>query len=477
MICKSIGRKGDKVKIIRQPFLIDQIITHELKDGSGFIVVYLNEFKVASAFFILYTSDSRTWIEHLKKAKESYKEAKVQNALLSAQSFYENLDSNEDDTIFFSSSNLMAQSSLKNSRSCLLYSPSESTDFTDNSSQSGNGNVSLTKTISSNFNLPSKLYLNENVESPQKATSLELGDLCNSSLTINSSDISRNSQSADNRTSVSVTVTSPRPERRAFLLRGSGAVEYSFNQFLNANTLSVNVPTFNMNKPLSQPSSNASIQIPSIQSQHINKNSRASRNLQKFISPSVNKPPLIKMKNINGPKIHSAPTSEGTSPVLSFDSEQGGGELILQFSGSDEQINYGRLSSININEKKQSWGKNKQNQKRNMNNERRYHRADSIENYKKEKNNSIHKRLSWNYGQPGMVKKQNLQSLVCNKHLNKCLSSETVNSSSAFSSSGSVPFSMISCECGHCDTETLDNLKKIDLNNFIFRCFASSSLT
>ncbi|XP_076365462.1 pleckstrin homology domain-containing family G member 5-like isoform X3 [Tachypleus tridentatus] len=76
LVCKPVGRRGDKVRIIRQPYLIEKLIVQELSDGGGFMVVYLNEFRVAVAAFILYTHDPRNWLENIKKAQQAYQEAK-----------------------------------------------------------------------------------------------------------------------------------------------------------------------------------------------------------------------------------------------------------------------------------------------------------------------------------------------------------------------------------------------------------------
>ena len=474
LICKSIGRKGDKVKVIRQPFLVDRIVTHELKEGSGFIVLYLNEFKVASAFFILYTNEIRTWIDHIKRAKESYKEGKAQHALLSAQSsIFRTIDGDDEESDLSSSALILPQGSPKASRSILLSSTSGSNENTDTSLT---GNVSSTKIHSSVSNFSNKLISNDNIELPSRATSFELGDLRNPSLTADSLEVFCASQSVDARAPVSVTVTSPRPERRAYLLRGSGAVESSINtQYTNANTLSVNIPSFVVNKQLSPTFPNASIQVPSsFQPSSMNKNTkffqtncyRLQRPLTISSTSSINKPPLIKMKNITGLKVHSAPTSVGHSPVLSFDSEQSIGESVAKIGGSDEEINYAKHIKSVISEKNQEdHGKIKHCQKRSVRNERRYHTADSIENMKKEKDSSIHKRLSWNYGQQGLGKKGYPERIMCNKHLGKCLSSETVYTSSGFSSTGSVPLSVNSCECEQCDIEMLDHIQEMDLGS------------
>ena len=74
LICKQLSKRtSDRLKIIRQPFLVNRLRTHELKDQSGLVMIYLNELNVASTFFTLYTTDTRIWIQKLKEAKKSFK--------------------------------------------------------------------------------------------------------------------------------------------------------------------------------------------------------------------------------------------------------------------------------------------------------------------------------------------------------------------------------------------------------------------
>ena len=74
LICKQISKRtSDRLKIIRQPFLVNRLRTHELKDGGGLVLIYLNELSVASTFFTLYTNDTRIWIQKLKEAKKIFK--------------------------------------------------------------------------------------------------------------------------------------------------------------------------------------------------------------------------------------------------------------------------------------------------------------------------------------------------------------------------------------------------------------------
>ena len=49
----STGSGGGGLKIIRQPYVVDRIRVHELKEPSSLGLVYLNEYGAASAALVL----------------------------------------------------------------------------------------------------------------------------------------------------------------------------------------------------------------------------------------------------------------------------------------------------------------------------------------------------------------------------------------------------------------------------------------
>jgi hypothetical protein len=184
--------------------------------------------------------------------------------------------------------------------------------------------------------------------------------------------------------------------------------------------------------------------------------------LSRSLPLNANKPPLLKTKNISGLTTHSAPASEGPSPVHSLDSEAQNESLLQHSSKSDEAIDKNVEQELSEDPEVL---KSRIHQKRTCRTERRYHTADSIEHMKKEKDSSIHKRLSWNYGQQTHGNKpipSHCERILCNKHFNKCLSSESVYSSSGFSSTGSVPLSVGSSECEQCGIDILDHIQEMD---------------
>jgi pleckstrin domain-containing family G protein 5 len=80
LVCKGMGRKGEKMKVIRQPYAVDRLLVRDLsKDPGAFGLVYLNEYGTASAALTLHSSEPKlvkVWTEHIKKAQKLYAEAK-----------------------------------------------------------------------------------------------------------------------------------------------------------------------------------------------------------------------------------------------------------------------------------------------------------------------------------------------------------------------------------------------------------------
>lgn len=55
----SSGGAAGNLKVIRQPYVVDRLRIHELKESSSFGLVYLNEYGVATAAFILSASEPK----------------------------------------------------------------------------------------------------------------------------------------------------------------------------------------------------------------------------------------------------------------------------------------------------------------------------------------------------------------------------------------------------------------------------------
>ncbi|XP_076361468.1 uncharacterized protein LOC143252742 isoform X2 [Tachypleus tridentatus] len=409
LICKSLGKKGDKVRIIRQPYLVDKLKVQELKDGGGFVVVYLCELQVSVAAFVLYTSEAKTWLDTIRRAQDLYHEAKRTASERKGLGFLQ--ISYEDEDEFPSIARLVPRSPRSSSRSSLAHSHSGSVDMSDPISTAPLCGPSVSN------------------QAHNKALSFELGDLRNSSVSSEegptSDKIRANSMETRNGP-ISVTVTSPRPERRAFFLRGAGSGSST------PNTLSVG-PAYNIGDLGEQKEHNTihpprSIQVPVISQLTINNFSTPRLPATSPNSPRVtyrhwhfgHKPPLLKTKNISGLVTHSAPTSQGPSPVHSFDSD-----TLMGITNSEKDT----PDSDDEDPKKMHI-------KRVIRATRRYHTADYVDVAKKgEKDQNFHKRLSWNPGQPESCRNRQLgeiprDKLLQNKQVNKCLSYDSMYSSS-----------------------------------------------
>ncbi|XP_077273390.1 pleckstrin homology domain-containing family G member 5 isoform X3 [Temnothorax americanus] len=78
LICKPSTKKT--LKIIRQPYVVDRIRIHEVKEPSSLGLVYLNEYGTVSAALILSAGDpklAKSWMESLKQAHQQFALMKV----------------------------------------------------------------------------------------------------------------------------------------------------------------------------------------------------------------------------------------------------------------------------------------------------------------------------------------------------------------------------------------------------------------
>ncbi|XP_029167289.1 pleckstrin homology domain-containing family G member 5 isoform X2 [Nylanderia fulva] len=78
LICKPTTKK--MFKIIRQPYVVDRIRIHEVKEPSSLGLVYLNEYGTVSAALILSAGDpklAKSWMESLRHAQQQFALLKV----------------------------------------------------------------------------------------------------------------------------------------------------------------------------------------------------------------------------------------------------------------------------------------------------------------------------------------------------------------------------------------------------------------
>ncbi|KAK5864060.1 hypothetical protein PBY51_001034 [Eleginops maclovinus] len=83
LITKPVKR-AEKVKIIRQPLLIHNVICKELKDPGSFILIYLNEFKSAVAAYTLQANSAtqgRSWIDAICNVQNQLQRLRTEEVL------------------------------------------------------------------------------------------------------------------------------------------------------------------------------------------------------------------------------------------------------------------------------------------------------------------------------------------------------------------------------------------------------------
>ncbi|CAN7987000.1 unnamed protein product, partial [Ixodes hexagonus] len=398
LVCKALGRRGDRVRVVRPPLPVDRLVAHELREG--LLLAQLGDLGLLAAYCLLYTPEPRALLEHLRRAQEQYREARAQLSCPQL-GYLGGLEGDEEDYDIPRGALLAAghSSPRSSSQSSLVHSHSGSVDMSD---------PSLAPPP-----VPCPTPLFGPSASSGRATSFELGELRNPSMTCDDLDDQGRSRSMETRASpVCVLVTSPRPERRAFLLKGA-----------SPNTLAVSSSSSHDDEAREYRSHPPSpvIQIPVVAPPP-----RGSRLAVGLISPT--KPPLLKTKNVSGLVTHSAPPSEGPSPEGSRD------DAATPPDSDDDAARGGKHSAAAS--------------RRAYRPERRHHTADSFEHLKNRRDPSIHKRLSWNLGQ----QQQQQHSAdaptdsgppLRDRRVSRCLSSESVYSSSGVSSTGSLLLSSV----------------------------------
>lgn len=78
------GKRVEKVKIIRQPLLIHNVVCKELKDPGSFILIYLNEFKSAVAAYTFQANSAtqgRSWIDAICNVQNQLQKLRTEEVL------------------------------------------------------------------------------------------------------------------------------------------------------------------------------------------------------------------------------------------------------------------------------------------------------------------------------------------------------------------------------------------------------------
>jgi len=71
------NRRTDKVKVIKPPMRLDKIVVHPLRDGTSFMLAYLNEYHLATAVYTFHSEtktsgEARSWLEKIRQAQDAY---------------------------------------------------------------------------------------------------------------------------------------------------------------------------------------------------------------------------------------------------------------------------------------------------------------------------------------------------------------------------------------------------------------------
>ncbi|KAM6976959.1 pleckstrin homology domain-containing family G member 5 [Aplochiton taeniatus] len=99
LVTKPIKRL-EKVKVIRQPLLIHNIVCKELKDPGSFILVYLNEFESAVAAYTFQANSAtqgRSWIDAICNVQNQLKRLRSEEVLRQQISMQRRLDGEEEE--------------------------------------------------------------------------------------------------------------------------------------------------------------------------------------------------------------------------------------------------------------------------------------------------------------------------------------------------------------------------------------------
>ncbi|KAM3871643.1 pleckstrin homology domain-containing family G member 5 [Diretmus argenteus] len=99
LITKPVKRV-EKVKVIRQPLLIHNIVCKELKDPGSFILIYLNKFKSAVAAYTFQANSAtqgRSWIDAICNVQNQHQKLRTEEVLRQQSSLKRRIGGEEDE--------------------------------------------------------------------------------------------------------------------------------------------------------------------------------------------------------------------------------------------------------------------------------------------------------------------------------------------------------------------------------------------
>ncbi|XP_064643038.1 pleckstrin homology domain-containing family G member 5-like isoform X3 [Lineus longissimus] len=383
----------DKVKIIKPPIRIDQVIVHELKDGGSFLVLLVNEYRVAWSAYTFHGEQIKLWVGKIQKAQALYQEARLRAQYPEDEDLYYLPDEFDDDSLNYPTAAMMNMPGLKPSishenlslrrTSC---SESDFNQFNISRAKSTECLLSRPESVDSLTHNHHKPGLDRRYDSlPPKTHSF------NQTVSDEEEDYdSLGRSSTGGRGSLRSDGSSPFPRRRSVPKDGRE----------QGHTLAV--PDVNILPPSRSPPA----------------------------SPSPVRRKLLSMQRKDSPK-NSKSKSLSVSESIS---SSGTNSPSSRMSPVDSRGVFGENPRISLT--MEDNGKGKFNQRRS---DKRYHTVDSIENVqKKDRDASIHKRLSWNLGALEVCGGPTEDERTLQESTGVSTSLRSVVSSSGFSSTGSL---------------------------------------
>nr|XP_022900962.1 pleckstrin homology domain-containing family G member 5 isoform X1 [Onthophagus taurus]XP_022900963.1 pleckstrin homology domain-containing family G member 5 isoform X1 [Onthophagus taurus] len=369
LVCKpSTKRGGSMMRVIRQPYLVDRLVVHELnKETPSLALIYKNEFDMAIAGFILQNNDARklkSWKDGIAKAQSLYSQAKQVSHYDDIDPEYSFTESLESDFHNFqlAPKSPLASSSRASRVSSLAHSHSGSVEMNDQSSIGSGKDPSRAVSVE-NENRTASISSDEGVQplppdrSPVSQKNSFKQRLFNKTPnTLSVQPYTNLGQSLPN-----LTLGSP----------NVGTLSLNFNQ----NTLSVP----NAKNPAG--GSSTHLLSPTHRGISYPPPSPTRGNLRRGLAISQSKnPPLQKTRHVSS---QASTTSCGQVPS-SFDFDV---PVIAGISDHCESFSRGQLRQAMVKRGHRTENK-------------RYHTAGTVDDIKRFDNRdpSIHKRLSWNYG-------------------------------------------------------------------------------
>ncbi|XP_031701571.1 pleckstrin homology domain-containing family G member 5 isoform X2 [Anarrhichthys ocellatus] len=124
------GKRVEKIKIIRQPLLIHNVVCKELKDPGSFILIYLNEFKSAVAAYTFQANSAaqgRSWIDAICNVQNQLQRLRTEEVLRQQNSMKRCTPGEEEDEEEDESSN--------SSSPCLRHKDQQNSSQSDGSTE------------------------------------------------------------------------------------------------------------------------------------------------------------------------------------------------------------------------------------------------------------------------------------------------------------------------------------------------------